>query len=247
MIKLFVTDLDGCVSIPFKTPIWECITEIRKLNIRSQEDPTIPPLSICSGRPYPYVEAVAQWLDVRLPVVFESGGMYDLNSNQFDQNGFFDEEALEHVNELKSWMRKTVISQFPSGIMEFSKMMDAGFVHPDEEVIEQVLPIITEHVNENYPEFEVHHTEISVNIILKKNNKRAGISKLSERLGIKPEEVAYIGDSNGDIPALQIVGQSYAPKNAKSYVKDVVDFPLDLEATEAVLETYKRIIKSNKG
>ncbi|MFH5831237.1 HAD-IIB family hydrolase [Halalkalibaculum sp. DA3122] len=246
MIKLFVTDLDGCVSIPFKTPVWECITEIRNLNIQSLEDSAIPPLSICSGRPYPYVEAVAQWLDVRLPVVFESGGMYDLNTNQFDQNGFFDDEALEHVNELKSWMQKTVISRFPSGIMEFSKMMDAGFVHPDQEVIEEVLPLITDYVEEHYPEFEVHHTDISVNIILSKNNKRAGIRKLSEKLGIKPEEVAYIGDSNGDIPALKIVGQSYAPVNAKSYVKDVVDFPLELEATEAVLETYRRIIRSNK-
>ncbi|MDR8390829.1 HAD hydrolase family protein [Aliifodinibius sp. S!AR15-10] len=247
MIKLFVTDLDGCVSIPFKTPVWECITEIRNLNIQSADDPTIPPLSICSGRPYPYVEAVAQWLDVRLPVVFESGGMYDLNSNQFDQNGFFDEAALEHVNELKNWMRTTVISKFPNGIMEFSKMMDAGFVHPDESVINEVLPIVTDHVDENYPEFEVHHTDISVNIILKKNNKGAGIKKLSERLGITPKEVAYIGDSNGDIPAMEIVGQSFAPVNAKSYVREFADFPLDLEATEAVLETYQRIIESNRG
>ncbi len=247
MIKLFVTDLDGCISVPFQTPAWECITEIRNLNIKSSEDPSIPPLSICSGRPYPYVEAVAQWLDVRMPVVFESGGMYDLNSNQFDQNGFFDDEAVKHVNELKEWMRDTVISEFPSGIMEFSKLMDAGFVHPDKEVINKVLPTVTDHVSENYPEFEVHHTDISINIILSKNNKRAGIKKLCDKLGIEPGEVAYIGDSNGDIPALEVVGQSYAPANAKNYVREIVEFPLELEATEAVLDTYKRIIESNRA
>ena len=246
MIKLFVTDLDGCISVPFRTPVWECITEIRKLNIRSSSESDIPPLSICSGRPYPYVEAVAQWLDVRLPVVFESGGMYDLNTNQFDQNGFFDDEAIEHVNELKEWMRETVIAEYPSGIMEFSKLMDAGFVHPDKEVIDQVLPTITDHVEANYPEFEVHHTDISVNIILSRNNKRAGIHKLCGTLDIEPEEAAYIGDSNGDIPALEIVGQSYAPANAKSYVKEIVDYPLELEATRAVLAAYRNIIQSNR-
>ncbi len=247
MIKLFVTDLDGCISIPFKTPVWDHITQIRNLNISSQDDEAVPPLSICSGRPYPYVEAVAQWLDVRLPVVFESGGMYDMNTNQFDQNGFFDDKALEHVNELKEWMRETVITRYPSGIMEFSKMMDAGFVHPKKEVIEEVLPEVEKYVSENYSEFEVHHTDISINIILSKNNKRAGIEKLSEKLGIKPEEVAYIGDSNGDIPALEIVGQSYAPVNAKSYVRDIVKYPLEEEATASVLKAYKMIIESNKS
>ncbi|MDZ7690977.1 MAG: hypothetical protein U5K69_07540 [Balneolaceae bacterium] len=178
MIKLFVTDLDGCISMPFQTPDWERITKIRELNRLSTDDHTIPPLTICSGRPYPYVEAVAQWLDVRLPVIFESGGMYNLTTNQFGQDGFFDDEMLEHVNELKQWMQSNIISRYPNGIMEFSKMMDAGFVHPDEEVINEVLPKITGYVTEHYPEFEVHHTDISVNIILSKNNKKAGIGKL---------------------------------------------------------------------
>lgn len=246
MTKLFVTDLDGCVSIPFKTPNWQQVTHVRNLNIESIDDPTIPPLSICSGRPYPYVEAVAQWLDVRLPVIFESGGMYDLNTNEFDQNGFFDEEALEHVNDLKRWMRETVISKFPSGIMEFSKLMDAGFVHPDTEAIEEALPVVEQYVAENYSEFEVHHTDISINIILSRNNKKAGIQKLVDKLGIELDEVAYIGDSNGDIPALKVVGKSFAPSNAKPSVKEVVDYPMEEKATAAVLKAYKMVIDFNR-
>src|SRR5690625_6841963 len=72
MIKLFVTDLDGCISYPYRTPNWDAIQEIRDLNIASRSNPEIPPLTICTGRPHPYAEAVAQWLDVRLPFVFES-------------------------------------------------------------------------------------------------------------------------------------------------------------------------------
>lgn len=245
MIKLFVTDLDGCITRPFEAPSWELITEIRALNRQSADNPAIPPLSICSGRPYPYVEAVAQWLDVRKPVIFESGGMYDMNTNYFYSDGTFDDKAQEEVLELKQWLREEILSRYPEGALEFAKLMDAGFIHPRIEAIEETFPAIKEHVDKNYPEFEVHRTDVSVNIILSKNNKRAGILKLSEQLGIETKEVAYIGDSGGDIPALEIVGHSFAPANAIDAVKKVVDTALDTKVTEAVLEAYRQVVRFN--
>jgi hydroxymethylpyrimidine pyrophosphatase-like HAD family hydrolase len=76
LIRLFVLDIDGCISHPFKTPDWESISEIRELNIRSRQEAEIPALTLCTGRPLPYAEAVAQWLDIRLPFVFESALLY---------------------------------------------------------------------------------------------------------------------------------------------------------------------------
>lgn len=246
MIKLFITDLDGCLSYPFEPPAWELLGSIRELNRKSLNDETIPPLSICSGRPLPYVEAVAQLLDVRVPVVFESGGMYELASNRIFQNGTFDEEAQESINTLKQWLRDVIITRFPDGMLEFTKMMDAGFVHPKAEAVKEAFPVIKKFVEERYPRFEVHRTDVSVNIILTENNKRAGIGKICHKLGIKPEEVAYIGDSGGDIPALEIVGRSFAPSNANVQVKEIVDEVISKEATRAVLEAYRRVIEMNR-
>jgi HAD superfamily hydrolase (TIGR01484 family) len=245
MIKLFVTDLDGCISFPFQTPPWDVLTEIRYLNQQSEFNPEIPPLTICSGRPQPYVEAVAQWLSVRKPVVFESGGMYDPSTNRLFMNGVFDEKAEKQIWELKSWLEESVLSEYPSGMLEFTKKMDAGFVAPEKEVIDEVLPLIEDHVGKNYPDFEVHFTDISINVILKTNNKEAGIRRLCEHLNLTPEEVAYIGDSGGDIPALNIVGRPFAPANANSAVREISETLPD-KATRAVLEAYKRLIEANR-
>jgi hypothetical protein len=65
MIRLFVVDLDGCISFPFVTPDWEAINVIRDLNIASKHDPSIPPITICTGRPLPYAEAVAAYTTLR--------------------------------------------------------------------------------------------------------------------------------------------------------------------------------------
>jgi hypothetical protein len=94
--------------------------------------------------------------------------------------------------------------------------------------------------------FEVHATDISVNIILKKANKGYGIQILCDLLGLDPKETAYIGDSSGDLPGLKIVGKSFAPENAKSFVKEAAEF-VTKETTLGVLEAYEQIIKYNRS
>lgn len=245
MIKLFVTDLDGCITHPFETPDWESISKIRKYNQQSRENDLIPGLTICSGRPFPYVEAVGQWLDVEVPMVFESGGgMYNIKTNEVVWNPHFDDEARKAVVELKQWIEKVLIKNYKGTYPEFAKYTDAGIVNPDPSKIKQMHDEILNYVPDRYPMFEIHATDISVNVILKKANKGVGIQNLCDELGLKLNEVAYIGDSSGDIPALEIVGRSFAPKNAKSYVKKVADHVIG-EATMGVLETYEMLIEGN--
>ena len=246
MIKLFVTDLDGCVAHPFISPNWDAIMEVKKLNNLSKKHQEIPKLTICSGRPFPYVEAVGQWLDVEIPMVFESGGgMYDIMTNEITWNPHFDETAKKAVSEIKSWLQNTLIKNYKGTYPEFAKYTDAGLVNPDTSKIKLMHDEVINHIDGKYPMFEVHATDISVNIILKKTNKKEGIRLLCKKMGLDPSEVAYIGDSSGDIPAINIVGRSFAPSNAKDFVKDKVDY-ITGEATKGVLDAYYAIIKQNK-
>src|SRR5690625_6722787 len=114
MIKLFGTDLYGCISYPYRTPNWEAIQEIRDLNIASRSNPEIPPLTFCTGRPHPYAEAVAQWLDVRLPFVFESAGLYHWDGNRVETGLAKLEEALERTREMTAWRRRGMVDRFTS-------------------------------------------------------------------------------------------------------------------------------------
>ncbi|HKK26280.1 MAG TPA: HAD hydrolase family protein [Gracilimonas sp.] len=247
MIKLFITDLDGCMAHPFISPNWEAVTEIRELVLKGRNDKAIPSMTICSGRPFPYVEAVGQWLGIEKPMLFESGaGIYDITINKITWNPHFNEEAKKAVDEIKEWLANTLIKNYEGTYPEFAKYTDAGLVNPDPSKIAMMHQEVLNYMDGKYPMFEVHATDVSVNIILKKANKGHGIKLLCDQLGLDLDEVAYIGDSSGDLPGLTIVGRSYAPVNAKKFVRDKVDL-VTKETTVGVLEAYQDIIRLNRA
>jgi hydroxymethylpyrimidine pyrophosphatase-like HAD family hydrolase len=245
MIKLFVTDLDGCISYPFKTPDWEAINLIRELNQLSREQDEIPALTICTGRPFPYAEAVAQWLDIRLPFIFESAGLYHWEGNRIVTALKSTDGELEPVNRMREWLKNDVIPDYPGVIIEFTKMMDAGVVCMDETIIAEIHQRVLSKVDEIHPGMEVHATDISVNILMPGNDKLQGIRLLSEALNIGLSEMAYIGDSSGDVPALKHVKLPFAPKNAHETARQHGRV-LEDEATRAVLKAYREIIEYNR-
>jgi hydroxymethylpyrimidine pyrophosphatase-like HAD family hydrolase len=247
MIRLFVLDIDGCLSYPFRSPIWPDLGKIRDLNNLSRSDSSIPPITICSGRPLPYVEAVAQWLDVGYPVLFESGaGIYTVRNNELKWHPVVTDDALKQNRELAEFVDKEVIPRYPGMFREFSKFTDVGMVSAKEVDIQHACEQIISHVDGNYPGFEVHHTEVSVNVILRNCNKGEGLRFLSEITSIPLSEMAYIGDSSGDITALKLVGRAFAPSNATIGVKEVAEV-LEMETSGAILAAYNILIKENRN
>jgi hydroxymethylpyrimidine pyrophosphatase-like HAD family hydrolase len=246
MIQLFITDIDGCLMKPMEIPRWDILTEIRSLNEQSKHDSTIPSLTLCTGRPMPYAEAVAQIMGIEQPIVFESAGVFDPVHYRFHLNKTFTDEASGQISALKEWLTKQIINKHEGFTLEFSKLMDAGIIHRDQAMIQQVLPSIRKYVGTKYGDFEVHHTDVSVNIILKNNNKKAGIQKLCEINEITPSEIAYIGDSSGDISGLTISGHPFSPSNATEDVKNI-SRTMPSENSEAVLAAYQEVIEHNRG
>lgn len=245
MIKLFITDLDGCMTDPFITPDWKTFSKIRQMNLNSHLDENIPPLTICTGRPMPYAEAMAQILGIRLPFLFESGGgMYDVNKNVLTWNTALTKEREQEVTEIKAWAKKHLIDTYPSSIAEFAKFTDIGIINPDSAIIYEIRDKAEEFIAKNFSHFEVHFTEVSVNIILKKANKGEGIKMIANHLGCDLSEIAYIGDSSGDIPGLKIVRLPFAPSNAADSVKQVARV-LTGKSTHGVLQAYHSIIEYN--
>lgn len=246
MIKLFVTDLDGCISYPFRSPKWDAVQKIREYNIQSRTDDSIPPLTICTGRPYPYAEAVAQWLDVRHPFVFESAGLYHWDGNRIETALNGSEKELQPIHEMKKWIKDHILPIYPTANIEFTKMMDAGIVTPHRNVVDEVLPLIERKVLEDYPGLVVHWTDVSVNVLMPGNDKLQGMKLLAESQQISLDNIAYIGDTGGDIQALKHTGLAYSPKNATRGVKEV-SRNLDYETTDAVLEAYRQVIEYNRS
>lgn len=246
MIKLFVTDLDGCLTYPFKTPDWELVTKLREYSQLSRTDPNVPALTICTGRPQPYVEAVAQWLDIEYPVIFESGGgLYKPHVNELHWSPFLTDDMMKHINLIRDYVKQKILPDYPNSFIEFAKHTDVGVVSADFSEIREIYHRIREFVLERYTEFEVHYTEVSCNVITRACNKGAGIAFLSEMTSINPKEMAYIGDGTNDIPALSKVGRPFAPQNARQETQKVATV-LDQQATAAVVKAYETLIAENR-
>ncbi|MFU8860250.1 MAG: HAD hydrolase family protein [Cyclonatronaceae bacterium] len=246
MIRLFILDIDGCISYPFQSPDWENMGKIRRLNELSRSDQTIPPITLCSGRPQPYVEAISQWLDVDYPVVFESGGgFYRVKSNDLWWHPVITDHIHTCNEQIKDWVEAQVIPKYPGMIREFSKKTDVGIISSSEMDILDAYEIITAYIHDNYPDYEVHHTEVSVNVIVKNSNKGEGLKYLSELTGIPVNRMAYIGDSSGDITALKTVSRPFAPSNATNGVRQIARV-LMAATSDAVLAAYDEIIAENR-
>ena len=245
-IKVFVTDLDGCITDPFETPEWEAYSQIRALQLQSELDPSIPPMSICTGRPMPYAEAQAQFLGVRLPFVFESGGgFYDLTTNTLTWNPIVIDALTSDIEAIRAWAHEEIFPNFPGSMPEFAKFTDVGLIHREKSIIDEIHALATKKISQEYPHFEVHKTDVSVNIIVKKANKGEGLMHLSKMLEVDLSEMAYIGDSSGDIPGLELVGMAFAPLNAHESVQEVAHVVTRGPSTLGVLEAYHWIIQHN--
>lgn len=247
MIRLFVTDLDGCISHPFQPPAWEAISELVRLHADRQQDARIPPITVCTGRPQAYAEAVAQWLSVTTPFLFESGsGMYDPASNRVWWSPRITAATERALASLRRTIHEELVPQHAGTLAEFGKQKDVGLTNPDPRVIETMYRIVCDLVAQHPDgDLEVHSTDVSVNVIPRAANKGAGLTWLSEHTGIGLDEMAYIGDTQGDLSALTRVGRAFAPRNATPAVKTAAHVVTQGEATAGVLEAYRAVIAEN--
>lgn len=246
LIKLFVLDLDGCVTEPFQTPDWKALSELRRLNEQAEHDETIPALSICTGRPQPYAEAVAQWLGMQKPLIFESGaGMWFPKEVALAWNPAISETHIQRIEEMRQWMHTQLKNEFPGLTVEFTKHCDAGVLHPDSAVNAKMYEHIVGHTATFGNLFEVHNTDISVNVLIRGINKGSGLRWLSKQTGIAMQGMAYIGDSSGDLSALEIVGRPFTPRNGIDQAKAIAEVTEE-KNTWGVVEAYKKIIESNR-
>lgn len=84
--------------------------------------------------------------------------------------------------------------------------------------------------------------EYNIPLINSSLNKVSDAEKLIKEIGINFNEVFFMGDDILDIPLLQKVGFSAAPKNARREVKRVVMKIIPAEDVEFMLNEIKLIV-----
>jgi len=246
-IKYFIVDLDGCVTDPFSCPDWSLISQLRELSDQSFSDDTVPQLSICTGRPAPYTEAVGQWLNVKAPVLFESGaGMLNLSNQQICWNPALPKNALAMSAQVKAYIQQ-LQQEFPEIAPESSKQIDAGFVCADIDRMKYLGGVFSEHIKQHFPMYELHGTDISISAIWPDANKGSGIEWFCAHMEVAIANVAFIGDTSGDIPAIERAGISFTPQNGHPDNKLLANYVTQGSSTAGVVEAWRQLIKHNRA
>lgn len=213
---------------------------IRELMDRIQE-PGRPVFSLCSGRAYAYVEAMTQLLGIRVPTLFESGaGMFDVTTGTSKFHPSFTPAIRRDVKDIQVFMEQ-VIDRYPGLSMDHAKLTQGAAAGREEYGLYDALAEIKEFVDREFPHFNTFHTHISIDVVPEGLTKAEGISWLAEEMGLSMEEVAFIGDTNGDLPALKIVGRSFCPANGQDALKAQVDHASALCDIDAVIEAFDQV------
>lgn len=234
MTKLFVSDIDGCLAMPYEPYRLDRLADLAD-RIKA---PGVPPFSICTGRAYAYTEAVTQLLGVTTPVLFESGGgVFELETGQSRLHPLFNLELRKEIDAIRSFM-ETVVAEYPGMSMDYAKQTQAASVGTEDQGLYEALERIKAWTGERYPRHNVFHTHISIDVVPAGFTKGDGLAWLAEMTGVPVKQMAFIGDSNGDLPAIDACGLSFAPSNATDEVKARVDHVSDQADVDAVIEAF---------
>lgn len=240
MIKLFISDIDGCLSEPFQP---YALGSLQTLAAYAAEagaagQTARPAVTLCSGRPAPYVEAMAQALGLQVPVLFEAGaGMYDPVAARYAWHPDLSAELVAQIEAVARWIVQHVI---PGTAMTFdhTKRTQAGLIGPDAGEVLAAMDALEAFVTANYPALRVVHTPVSVDVLPRILTKQQGVAWLAAHLGLRLDEIAFIGDTHGDLDALMVVGHSFAPANAIAEVRQAVQRVTAGRVIDGVLEAY---------
>lgn len=247
MIRLFVSDIDGCLSEPFRPFDRERLDTIARMAATGSlfDVPSTPPaFSICTGRPYAYTEAMTQLLGLTTPVLFEAGaGLFDPTTTRTSWHPDFDRELEDEIADVRSWLSSQI--QGTDLFVDTGKRTQASLVGPSRNEVRALLPRVRERLADNHPGLVAVSTPVSIDILSQRLRKAQGLKWMAQRLRISMSEIAFIGDTDGDIGGLRVAGRSFAPSNANAEVRSIVDVVTKGKAAIGVHEAYLACIREN--
>ncbi|MFO8098470.1 MAG: HAD family hydrolase, partial [Salinibacter sp.] len=204
-----------------------------------------PALSVCSGRSYPYVEAITQALHVRVPVLFESGGgRFDPMAAQTTWTPRLTDDVEAKLEAVRHWFVTECVPG-TSLSLDHAKRTQAGVVSPNPDEILDLRSRAEHFVEKNTPGLRVFSTAVSIDVVPPGITKQAGLEWLADHLDLDMRDVAYIGDSGSDVEALEAVGTSFAPANADAEVRRCVDHVTKETVLAGTLEAYRYCQRQN--
>ncbi|MEL6616624.1 MAG: HAD family hydrolase, partial [Bacteroidota bacterium] len=217
---------------------------------RGEDDERWPRLGICSGRAYAYVEATAQAIGLRGPALFESGGgRFDLPTATIEWNPALTRDTEEALQRVREFLLREVVAAAPAISLDYGKRAQAGIVSASQGACAAFLPAARHFVEglreESGVALHAFSTPWSIDVVPESLTKAQALEWVAEQEGLSLSEIAFVGDSDGDIGAIEACGRGFAPHNAYPEVKAAADHVTEGELLAGVGEAYLKCLEVN--
>ncbi|MBA3035104.1 MAG: HAD-IIB family hydrolase [Desulfobacterium sp.] len=247
MIKLIVCDIEGCLTPGKGKPLnLDALKAIRQYNRESKKQKQVPPITLCTGRSLPYVEAMMQAIEGYIPAISENGAcLYYPAEDDYQLHPLITPQTKKQMAEAKNIIHEEIITNFKAKF-EWGKDFVISINPPQNILINDFFKIVQDILERHSIDVNITHSASAIDITPKGIDKFTGLQFLLEKLQMGPEEIAGIGDTKGDFPVLKNVGFSAAPNNATNEVKQIVNYVSDYENGDGVVDIIKHCILLNQ-
>ena len=241
MIRLAVVDIDGCLT-PGEGRPWD-LAALAKVRAYNQGEPPRLPVTVCTGRQQPYLEAFMQAIGARTPGVFEHGcGMYHPIGYRYRAHPAYTDahaRAREHVlRAVRHGLTDRGLGTLVPG-KEYIVTVYANAGLPLQSLVDEAAALLA-----GIDEFQVIQSATCVDILPRGIDKGAGAAWLAEVTEVPLDEMGGIGDSNCDWAFLSVVGESAAPANAQAELRRLAGYVSGGEQVYGVLDILERWSRS---
>ena len=250
-LKWIITDIDGCLS-PEESVPWDLARffEFAQLSrAATRGEGPLPPMTLCTGRPQPYVEVLMKLLDVRAPAVCENGAiLYSLHDNRSHFGPGVTAEKIAGLRAVRRFLEEEVLPAYPRLVYQFGKEAQLSLFCEEPDCFDAVRQRLEAFIVETgAPEMLIEPSHFYLNISLAGVNKGSTLSALLSDLGVRRDEVAGIGDTEGDMPLREAVGVFGCPANAKPQLKEMADYVSPYSDLRGVLDILSQPMFQRHG
>ncbi|MCC6427870.1 MAG: HAD family phosphatase [Phycisphaerales bacterium] len=238
-----ICDIDGCLvpenMDPLDAPALGRIAEHNKIAIKTG---LLPVVTLCSGRPQPFVEAMCRLLhNTVLPCIAENGvWMYFPATNEYHRDPTISRDHMQAVHEAELWAEAEL---YPRGFsIQPGKTASVSFYHPDMAQLDPIMPVIEgAFKREGWP-LRVSRTTCYVNCDLEHISKATGLDWLIAAAGLNPDRLAGFGDSQSDIPIAERVNYFACPSHHDPKLGAMAHHISTYHEAWAVLDVLERVL-----
>ena len=263
MIKLFVTDMDGTLLNSQQELSPENIAAIREAAVAGVT------VTVATGRMYPSALPYVKKLGIDVPIITYGGAVIKSVMGEIIYSSFIDENLVRQV--LEFYFANDWPIQIYSGDELFYEQETPlttlycqkarikgnavgrrGMLAHTKKVPKMLSATNTVEEADAYQAAfrEKFGSSLSaarsastfLDITNAGVNKATAISQLASILGISLNEVLAIGDSENDLPMLQVAGIAVAMGNATPAVKEAADYVVADEDHDGVAETIRKYV-----